>query len=100
LGFSEIEKEFVLIRAFAVFHNRFELPPCFLYRARASEPYNQIANYLFQLNFHFSPLSHTSPQTLRGDCVTCNLQAMKSDIEGGKTRLSCLWRDWQGMARA
>src|SRR4030095_4315527 len=30
LGFREIEKEFVLIRAFAAFHNRFELFPCFL----------------------------------------------------------------------
>jgi hypothetical protein len=65
MGFREIEKEFVFICAFAVSHDRFELAPCFFYRTRASKPYSQIVDYLFKLNFHFSPLSHTSPQPLQ-----------------------------------
>jgi len=57
VDFREIEKKFVFIRAFAVFRNRFKLPPDFLRFACAGKLCSEIAGPLFKLklNAHCHP---------------------------------------------
>src|SRR5262249_7037191 len=57
MGLRIVEKEFVFIRAVAVFRNRFILPPGFICCALASHPYSEIMRRLFnvKLEAHIQP---------------------------------------------
>src|SRR5262245_30920893 len=57
MGSRIVEKEFVFIRAVAVFRNRFILPPGFICCALASHPYSEIMRRLFnvKLEAHIQP---------------------------------------------
>ena len=86
MGFCEIEKKFVFIRAFAVFRNQLILLPDFLRYACANKPCDKIIGQLFNLKLQ----AHSRPfLTRRITSINANYIPRGRDVELGKS--GTLW---------